>query len=91
MKVIIIDSAPPSVKKFLRSLAIDAAGVEISLQGNVVCKIIPPGQLTEAEKAAQLATARQLLGKARARSKRLSAPVIESRIRSALKAVREGR
>jgi hypothetical protein len=54
----------------------------------VVCKIIPPGQLSDAEKAAQLAEVRQLLGEARRHSKRLPATAIERRIRHALKTVR---
>ena len=53
MKRINVDKAPPSVKKFIRSLEVDANGVEVILDGNVVCKFVPPTQLTEMEKAAQ--------------------------------------
>jgi hypothetical protein len=86
-----VDTAAPAVKKFIRSLALDANGVEVTLGGHVVCKIVPPGQLSEADKAAQLAEVRRLLGEARDHSKRLPATVIEGKIRSALKTVRGGR
>jgi hypothetical protein len=88
MKRISLEKVSPAVKKFIRSLAIDANGVEVTLGGDVVCKIIPPGQLTETEKAAQLGVVRQLLGEARANSKRLPAAAIERNIRSALKTIR---
>jgi hypothetical protein len=88
MTRISVDAAPPAVKKFIRSLAIDANGVEITLGGKVVCRIIPPGQLSDAEKAAQFAEVRQLLGEARDHSKRVPARVIERNIRNALKTVR---
>ncbi|HMF10982.1 MAG TPA: hypothetical protein VKE94_01715 [Gemmataceae bacterium] len=91
MKRVNVDTSPPAVKKFIRSIAMDEEGVEVTLGGNVVCKIIPPAQLTEAEKAAQLGVLRQLLGQARANSKRLPAAVVERNIRSALKTIREGR
>ena len=83
-----VDTASPAVKKFLRSLAIDAKGVEVTLGGQVVCKIIPPGQLSDPEKAAQLAEVRQLLGEARDNSKHVPATLIERKIGHALKTVR---
>jgi hypothetical protein len=85
------DTAAPAVRKFIRSLAIDANGVEVTLGGDVVCKIIPPGQLSDAEKAAQLAELRQLLAQSRDHSKRVPATEIERTIRGALKTVRQGR
>jgi hypothetical protein len=88
MKRVNVDTAPPAVKNFIRSLAIDATGVEVTLGGNVVCKIIPPGQLTDAQKAAQLGVVRQLLGEARAHSKHVPAEVFERKIRSAMKKTR---
>jgi len=90
MKRVSVDTASPAVKKFIRSLPIDANGVEVTLGGNVVCRIIPPGQLSDAEKAAQLAEVGKLLGEARRNSKRLPATAVERRIRNALKTVRGG-
>ena len=91
MKRVNVDTASREVKRFIRSLAIDANGVEVTLGGKVICKIIRPGQLSNAEKAAQLGVVRQLLGEARAHSKRIPAAVVERKILSALKTVREGR
>jgi hypothetical protein len=88
MKRVSVDTASPAVKKFIGSLALDANGVEVTLGGNVVCKIIPPGQLSDAEKEVQLAQVRQLLAEARAHSKRMPATIIERRIRDAVKTVR---
>jgi hypothetical protein len=68
MKRVSVDTAAPAVKKFICSLAIDANGVEVTLGGNVVCRIIPPAQLSDAEKAAQLAEVRRLLREAHANS-----------------------
>jgi hypothetical protein len=91
MKRVNVDTASPAVKKFIRSLAIDANGVEVVLGGNVVCKIIPPAQLSDREKAAQLSVVRQLLGKARAHSQNMPAAEVERTIRNAVKTVREAR
>ena len=91
MKRVNVDTESPAVKKFIRSLAIDTNGVEITLDGNVICKIIPPGQLSDREKGAQLAKVRELLGEAREHSRRVPANVIESKIRNAMKTVREKR
>jgi hypothetical protein len=83
-----VDTASAAVKKFIRSLTIDANGVEVTLGGKVVCKIIPPAQFSDAEKAARLAEVRALLGEARTNSKRVSATKVEQTIRDALKTVR---
>ena len=88
MKRVNVDMEPPAVKKFIRSLAIGANGVAITLDGNVVCKIIPPDQLSEREKATQLAKVRELLGEAREHSKRVPATVIERKLSNAMKTVR---
>lgn len=91
MKRVSVDTAPSAVKKFLRSLAIDADGLEVTLEGDVVCRIIPPSQLSELEKAAQLAQVRGLLASARTHSRKIATPTIERSIRSALKTVRGNR
>ena len=91
MKRVNVDTASPQVKKFIRSLELDVNGVEVTLGGSVICKIIPPGQLSEAQKTAQLNIVRNLLAEARSHSKRQPAAVVERTIRSALKKVREAR
>jgi hypothetical protein len=91
MKRLKVDTAAPAVKKFLRSLTIDANGVEVELGGQVFCKIVPPGQLSDAEKTARLADVRSMLRRSRARSKSVATRVIERDIRAALATVREKR
>ncbi len=88
MKRLNVDTAAPAVKKFLRSLSIDANGVEIELGGKLVCKIVPPGQLSEAEKVAHLADVRELLQRSRERSEGVSPKIMERDIRAALVTVR---
>jgi hypothetical protein len=91
MKRLSVDSATPAVRKFIRSLVKDANGVEVTLGGDVICRVIPPTQLSDAERATQLAELHKLLGKARQNSKRLRGTVIERKIRHALTTVRKGR
>jgi hypothetical protein len=90
MKRLKVDTAAPAVKEFFKSLSIDGNGVGIELGGDLVCKIIPPSQLSEAEKAAHLADVRDLLRRSRERSKGVSARVIERDIRAAIATVRGG-
>ena len=91
MKRVNADTLAPSVKKFLRSLRIAPDGLEVELAGEVVCKIIPPSQLSETEKTARLARVGQLLDRARERSKGVSAQDKEEAIQRALKTVRTRR
>ena len=52
MKRVNLDTAAPSVLKFIQSLHVDSEGVELAIRDRVVCKVVPPLQLSEAEKAA---------------------------------------
>jgi hypothetical protein len=88
MKRLKVDRAAPSVRKFLRSLSIDANGIEIELGGKLVCKIVPPAQLSDAEKTANLAQVRDLLRRSQKRSQHASPRAIERDIRQALATVR---
>jgi hypothetical protein len=91
MKQVNVDAASAAVKKFIRSLPLHPNGVEVTLDGRVVCKIVPPGQLSDTERAAQLNEVGRLLVAARSHSKRLPATLIEQRIRYALNTVRQRR
>jgi len=86
-----MNTAPPAVKKFIRALSIGADGVELTLDGDVVCRIIPPGQLTDSERTSKLKEMRQLLAQAHENSENFPSTEIETRIRGALKSVRKGR
>ena len=84
-----VDGEAPAVKKFLRMLAVDAGGVDIELGGQVICKIMPPEQMSDAERNAQLSDVREMLQRARKRSKGVASQVVERDIRAALAKVRE--
>ena len=91
MRRLKVDTAAPAVKKFFQSLSIDGNGVGIELGGDLVCKIVPPSQLSESEKAAHIADVRELLRRSRQRNKRVPARVIERDIREAISSVRSKR
>jgi hypothetical protein len=86
-----VDAEAPAVKKFLRKLAVDAGGVDIELGGQVICKIMPPEQMSDAERNVQLSDVREMLQRARKRSKGVASQLVERDIRAALAAVRESR
>jgi hypothetical protein len=79
-----VDTAAPAVKSFLRSLTIDAGGVEVEFAGRILCKIVPPQQLSEPEKAANIADLRDLLRRARQRSKAVPAKIMERDMRTVI-------
>ena len=88
MKRVKLDTASRTLQQFLRSLQVDAEGVELELNGRVLFKLIPPLQFSDAEKAAFLRECRELLRRARERNKGVPARVIEREVREAVKTVR---
>jgi hypothetical protein len=88
MKRIKLDTASRTVQQFIRSLPVDAEGVELELNGRVLCKVIPPLQFSDAEKAALIQEGRELMRRARERNKGVPARVIEREVREAVKEVR---
>lgn len=88
MTRVILDRAPPAVKKFVQDLPIGPEGVELELAGKVIGKLIPAFQLSEAEKGRLIARGRALLRKARNRNKGVPARVIEREVRQAVAEVR---
>lgn len=91
MKKVNLDSAAPAVKKFVKSLPVSAEGVELELNGRVFAKIVPPAQLSDAEKDAYLAEVKDMLRRSRERNKGVTAQEIERDIRAATKTVRRKR
>jgi|GEM_PF-1506757 len=88
MKRVTLDTAQAAVKEFIRDLPIDGDGVEIELDGKVVCEILPPHSLSAAERAVLIARGRQLASQARERNKGLSARDAERLVREAVDEVR---
>jgi hypothetical protein len=88
MKRVSLDTATPAVKKFVRSLPIGGEGVELELDGKVVCEVVAPRSISPAERASLIARAKVLAELARSRNKGVPARVIEREGQDAVDEVR---
>ena len=88
MKRINLDKAAPAVKQFVRTLPLVPNGVELELAGKIIGKIVPAAGVAGSAKALLIARGRELVNRARARSKSLSARALEREIREAVDEVR---
>jgi hypothetical protein len=86
-----LDKKTPAIRDFVRSLPLEADGVELELQGQVVCKVIRPSQLSDAEKCDLLAKVRSQIQRSHQRNKELSARTIARMVDEAVTSVRERR
>ena len=91
MKRIKLDNAAPVVKQFVRGLPVGPNGVELELAGKVVGRVIPPTAIVETDRAALIARGRELVKRARARNRGVSARTLQREIRAAIADVRERR
>ena len=83
-----IDQASLAVKRFVRSLPFDPEGVELELDGHVVCKVVAPNQLSESGKKAVLKAGWQQVRKTQERNRGVPAKVIQREIEKAVSDVR---
>ena len=83
-----LDVASRSVRDFFHGLPVDSEGVEIEVGGEVRYKVIPPNQLSEAEKKKLIEDAQGILRRSQERNKGVPARVIEREIRDAIDEVR---
>ena len=88
MKRVNLDTASRSVRNFIQSLSIDSEGVELAIRDRVVCKVVPPLQLSEPERAAMLKKGWELIRRAHERNKDVPARVIAREVREAVRMVR---
>lgn len=88
MRHVKLDKAPPAVKKFIRELPVEAGGIALEMDGEVVGTFSPPNQLSNDERDALIANAKNLMRQARARNKGVPARVIQQEIREAVEEVR---
>ncbi len=88
MKRLKLDTAVPAVKKFLSSLPLAGGGVELELGARIVCKVVPPSQISEAQKQALISERRQLIRRAQERNKGVPDRVIAREVREAVNLVR---
>ncbi len=76
------------VVEFVRGLGRITKPIEIMLEGHVVGRIVPPGELSEAEKERILKRGWELVQEARNRSKGLSEKTIAKAVDTAVKRLR---
>ena len=76
------------VRDFIRSLGKVREPVELVLDGNLVARIIPPTELSDAEKQRILAEGWAVVEEARARTKGIPASVIQKAVDKAVREVR---
>jgi hypothetical protein len=88
VKHIDLDRADERVKDFVRTLPIEPDGVELKLNGKVICKVVSPQHLTTDERDAILARGRELVRRARERNKGVPAKIIEREVQEAVDEVR---
>jgi len=84
VKRVSLDKAQKAVKQFIRDLPIDSEGVEIELDGKVVCEVLPPHAVTPAERTALIARGRELVQRARVQNKGVPAAVLEREVGDAV-------
>ena len=88
MKKLKVDKASRAVKKFVTSLSSEQNGVDLELNGNVVCTVLPALQFSEEERATLVQMRRDLIRKVQERTKHIPAKVINKTIREAVETVR---
>jgi hypothetical protein len=88
VKQIKLDRQDDRIKEFIRTLPIEPDGVELELNGKIICRVVGPHQLTAAERAAILERGRELIKRARHRNKGVPAKVLEREVQEAVDEVR---
>ncbi len=91
MRRVNLDHAPAAVRKFLKSIARCADGVELEMNGELIGKLVSPFAFTEAEKKALIEQRWQLIRQAQKRNRRVPGRMIEREIREAVEQVRRGK
>lgn len=83
-----VDTATKEVRQFVRNLPVAVDGIELEMDGKVVCEILPPSTVTPAERAALVARARAISARTRSRTKGISSRSIERTVKDAVDHVR---
>ena len=82
-----LDRENDLIKQFIRSLPIESQGVALELDGQVICKVVPP--FAEGHEHALIERGRELVRRARERNRGVPARVIEREVREAIDEVRQ--
>ena len=85
MTQISLDGENDFVKQFVRALPIKSEGVDLELDGRVICKVVPPHEEIE---NALIERGRALVRRARSANRGVPARLIEREVRDAVDEVR---
>jgi hypothetical protein len=88
MKRVNIDTATADVRQFIRGLPLGNEGIELELDGKIVCEIVPPHAVSDAERHMLISRARECAARARARNTGVPARTIEREVQQAVDTVR---
>jgi hypothetical protein len=88
MKRVNLDTAPDDVRAFVQNLPPESDGVELALHGQVIWKLIRPGELSDSEKQALLARGREIARQVRDRVKKIPQSVLKRKVQDAVDEVR---
>ena len=69
MQRIKLDLAPAAVKEFFGSLSFESDGVELELEGQILCKVVSPHWVTDEEREKRIEAARKIIRQAQARNR----------------------
>jgi hypothetical protein len=88
MNRVSLDVADASVRAFIQALPIQAEGLELESQGRVLCTVLPPGVLSEPDRAVVLERGRELVRRSRERNRGVPEQVLEQEVCQAVEEVR---
>lgn len=83
-----LNRVDPKVREFLRSLSIGPQGLNLVLDGQIICKVVPPLRLSEEEKRSLIERRRELMRQARERTKNVPAREMKRKFDAAINEVR---
>lgn len=88
MPRISLDKEPPDVQRFIQNLAAEGEGVDLEINGQVVCRLIPSAHLTDAEKERLVRDRWALMHRAQERNRNVATDVLEREVLEAVDEVR---
>jgi hypothetical protein len=83
-----LEAVPRDVRQFVAALPRDSSGIELVLDGEVIWKLVRPGELSDAEKQIVLDRGRQLVSDIRERVKHIPPEEIKRKVKDAVAEVR---
>lgn len=83
-----LEAVPHDVREFVVESPVDANGIELALHGEVIWKLVRPGELTDVEKQALLARGRDFVRDVRERVKDRPTAVMKRKVNEAVDEIR---